>query len=451
MINASLDSNWIEIAWSMMAAASLTVGIVRGVVWSKQRSDHAHLAFFALACSVAVFSGFELANVSAQTPADLAMRLRWAHVPIAAIVILMVAFVRLYFVVGRLWLAWAAVAFRLSSLLLNFTTGVNINFQEITGLVQAPVLSGVVASPIGILNPWQIVSQIGNLLLVAFIVDASVTLWRRGDPVSRHRAAVLVGSIAACVMLVAGFAVLILSGAVHAPTILTAGFFVVVVAMGYELSLDLIVAKRTAAKLQDSEARLRASEERVRSGVEAAPNAMLLVDAQGHISLANAQAESLVGLPRDDLIGSTVERLIPERSRASHLAHRQGFATEMRPRAMGFGRDLHALRSDGSEVPVEVFLKPMRSADACMVLVSLVNISERHLRALVSRKLGDRSTTPSRVGRGPVRRWPRRGRRRHCDRAGDAAGSTVPCTGHRSGRSAALRRYRRGSGGMRCR
>jgi two-component system, LuxR family, sensor kinase FixL len=363
----------------MMAAASLTLGIIHLVVWFKQRSHPANLTFFALALSVAVFSGFELAIVGAQTPAELALWLRWAHVPIAAIVVLIVVFVRLYFGVGRLWLAWAAVGFRLLTLLLNFTTGVNVNFQEVTGLQHSRFLGELVASPIGTLNAWQIVAQIANLLLVAFVVDASVTLWRLGDPVSRRRATVVGGGIVACVVLVVGVALLILSGAVRAPTIMTPGFFVVVVAMGYELSWDLLVAQRTAAQLRHSEAELQTSGERFRAVVEAAPNAMLLVDARGTISLANARAESLFGLSRDVLVGSTVERLVPETLRLSHEAYRRGFTAELPPRAMGFDRDTHALRSDGSEVPVEVFLTPMRGAEPSMMLVSIIDISERRL------------------------------------------------------------------------
>jgi PAS domain S-box-containing protein len=287
--------------------------------------------------------------------------------------------VRQYFGVGRLWLAWAAVGFRLLTVLLNFITGVNINFQEITGLQQSRFLGEVVSSPIGTLNAWQIVAQIANLLLVAFVVDASVTLWRLGDPVSRRRTTVVGGGILACVVLVIGFAMLILSGAVRAPTIMTPGFFIVVVAMGYELSWDLFVAQRTAAQLRQSEAELQSSGARFRAVVEAAPNAMLLVDPQGQILLANAQAESLFGLSREALVGSAVERLVPERVRLSHEADRRGFAAELRPRAMGFDRDTHALRSDGSQVPVDVFLTPMRGAEPSMILVSIVDISERRL------------------------------------------------------------------------
>jgi two-component system sensor kinase FixL len=377
VIIPAVHTNWIHLVWAMMAAASLTLGIIHLVVWFKQRSQYANLIFFALASSVAVFSGFELAIVGAQTPAEHALWLRWAHVPIAAIVVLIVVFVRLYFGVGRLWLAWAAVGFRLLTVLLNFSTGVNINFQEVTALQHSRFLGELVSSPIGTLNAWQIVTQIANLLLVAFVVDASVALWRLGDPVSRRRAAVVGGGILACVVLVVGFAVLILSGAVRAPTIMTPGFFIVIVAMGYELSWDLLVAQRTAAQLRHSEAELQASGERFRAVVEAAPNAMLLVDARGQISLANAQAESLFGLSREALVTGTVERLVPECARLVHEAHRRGLAAELQARAMGFDRDTHALRSDGSEVPVEVFLTPMRGAEPPTILLSIIDISER--------------------------------------------------------------------------
>ena len=178
---------------------------------------------------------------------------------------------------------------------------------------------------------------------------------------------------------------------------MTPGFFIVVVAMGYELSWDLFAAQRTAAQLRRSEAELQASGERFRAVVEAAPNAMLLVDGRGQISLANAQAESLFGLSRDVLVASAVERLVPERARASHEGHRRGFAAELRPRAMGSGRDTHALRSDGSEVPVEVFLTPMHGAEPSMVLVSLIDISERRLNERRAARQRDEIAHLSRV------------------------------------------------------
>ena len=185
--------SWVEIAWTMMAAASLTLGVVHLLVWSKQRLRVAHLAFFVLAASVAVFSAFELMVMRAQSPLAYAAAVRWAHVPFTVIVLSIIAFVYFYFGTGRLWLAYAAAAFRLLALLLNFVTGANVNFEDVSALVHVPLWGGaVVTAPVGTLNPWLIVAQIGNLLLVAFVVDATIALWRRGDPVARRRA-LLVG------------------------------------------------------------------------------------------------------------------------------------------------------------------------------------------------------------------------------------------------------------------
>ena len=89
--------NWVQIAWIMMAAASLTLGVIHLFVWTKQRTQYAHLLFFALAISAAAFSAFELAMMQEQSPARYAATLRWAHVPLAMAVLSTVWFVHFYF------------------------------------------------------------------------------------------------------------------------------------------------------------------------------------------------------------------------------------------------------------------------------------------------------------------------------------------------------------------
>lgn len=382
----------------MMAASSLTLGFVHLLVWFKQRSRHASLAFFVLATSVAAFSASELSMMEAQAPASYASALRWAHVPICVIALSMIAFIKFHFGTGRLWLACAAAVFRLLTLLLNFTTGVNINFEDVTAVQHVPLWGGAVAAvPIGIPSPWQIVTQIGNLLLVAFVVDASITLWRRGDPVARRRAALVGGSVLVFVVGVTGFAVLILAGVVYAPTILTPGFLVIVLAMAYELSWDVIAAAQLVAKLHASEIRLRASEEQFRAVVESVPNAILLVDGQGRVALTNPQAQALFGYAREELIGRPVELLIPEWHRSANETRRQSSAADARAGGMGFARELDALRKDGSEVPVEVVLKPMRTVDGSFLLVSLVDVTERRQNERTAARQRDEIAHLSRV------------------------------------------------------
>jgi two-component system, LuxR family, sensor kinase FixL len=363
--------NWVDIAWIGMSAASLTLGLIHLFVWSNHRRQLAHLLFFALALAATVFGGFELAMMQASTGAAYARTLRWAHVPLAMVVLAIVWFVYFHFGTGRLWLAVAASALRLLGLALNFGTGVNINFREVTSMDPVTLWGGaIVAGPVGTANSWAVVPQIGNLLLIAFVVDASMALWRRGDADSRRRVIVVGGGVVACVVAVAGLAALITLGLVHAPTIVMPGVFVIVLAVGYELGWDLLAATQLAERLHTSELRFRAV-------VEAVPSAILVVDVRGSIVLANAQAESLFGYPRAELIASPVDRLLPVQVRGAHAGHRELYARKPQTRAMGVGRDLWACRKDGSEFPVEVALSPMSTESGLFVLASVVDISVR--------------------------------------------------------------------------
>ena len=354
-----------------MSAASLTLAFIHLFVWFKQKSQYAHLLFFALAASATAFGCFELALMQSPSPAAYAAMLRWAHVPLAMFVLSIVWFVRFHFGAGRLWLAWAASAFRLLGLALNFVTGLNINFREVSALDPMVLWGGVVVSgPVGVVNPLAIVPQIGNLLLLVFVVDASITLWRQGGADARRRAAVVGGSVVACIVAVAGFAVLITFGLVHAPTIVMPGVFLVVLAMGYELGWDMIAAAQLAARLRTSELRFRAV-------VEAVPSAILLVDDEGRITLANAQAEAAFGYPRAELVAKPVDALIPERFGGPHAGLRAAYARDPKPRVMGAGRELFARRRDGTEFPVEVALSPKSTDKGLFVLASVVDLTER--------------------------------------------------------------------------
>jgi PAS domain S-box-containing protein len=98
------------------------------------------------------------------------------------------------------------------------------------------------------------------------------------------------------------------------------------------------------------------ADSRVSSLLEAAPDAMVCVDCTGRIALVNAQVTALFGYSRDELIGASIESLLPEDVRSRHVGHRSGFFGHPRPRSMGAGLSLRARRKDGSTFPVEVSL-----------------------------------------------------------------------------------------------
>lgn len=116
--------------------------------------------------------------------------------------------------------------------------------------------------------------------------------------------------------------------------------------------------------------------------LESMPDAIILANAAGRVVLANRQAEALFGYPRHALRGMALERLMPERFRAAHLKHRAGFAAQPLVRAMGSGRDLYGLRSDGAEFPVEISLSPVATEEGTLVMSAIRDISERQRTAL---------------------------------------------------------------------
>jgi protein-histidine pros-kinase len=101
-----------------------------------------------------------------------------------------------------------------------------------------------------------------------------------------------------------------------------------------------------------------------RALLEGAPDAMLIVDQEGRVVLANNQAAQLFGYSDRQLEGQKIEILLPARFRAKHPGHRAGFFSEPRTRAMGVGLDLTGLHKDGTEFPVEISLSPVKTPEA---------------------------------------------------------------------------------------
>jgi diguanylate cyclase (GGDEF)-like protein/PAS domain S-box-containing protein len=132
------------------------------------------------------------------------------------------------------------------------------------------------------------------------------------------------------------------------------------------------------------------SERKFRALLESAPDAMVIVNSHGHITLANAQAERMFGYSREELMGQSVRILIPERLRERHHAHQRSYLRDAKARPMGSDLELHGRRKDGSEFPVEISLSPLETDEGTLVSSAIRDITERKRSEALLRELADR-------------------------------------------------------------
>jgi PAS domain S-box-containing protein len=200
---------------------------------------------------------------------------RWIHVPVWVLTVSFVAFVRRYLHVGRAWLAWSIYGLRTIVLILNFILTPNINFLAITKVRHLSLWGGeIVSLPIGVPNPWNLLSLASLLLLLLFSVDATITVWRRGD----RRRALVVGGSMIFGTIVACHVPLVIWGIINVPFFLCFAYSGIVLAMAYELSHDVLHAAHLARRLQESEVHLRETQERMELAASAAELGMWMWD-----------------------------------------------------------------------------------------------------------------------------------------------------------------------------
>lgn len=237
----------------MVAAACLTLAVIHLLVWWRQRHAWSNLLFSLAAAGTAGLGVCEYWMMQASTIVEFGTALRWLHVPAWVLILALVGFVRTFLRAGRPWLAWTVCGVRTLSLVLDFVQSPNLNYKEITLLRRVSFLGEPVAIAEGVSNPWMLVGQVSLVLLIIFAVDATFTVWQRGD---RRRAVLVGGGIIFFVLLGSAQSVLVLWSIITWPLTPSLFFLGIVMAMGYELSLDVLNASRLARELAQQRAEL---------------------------------------------------------------------------------------------------------------------------------------------------------------------------------------------------
>jgi protein-histidine pros-kinase len=144
-----------------------------------------------------------------------------------------------------------------------------------------------------------------------------------------------------------------------------------------EINNDVTARKLAERALEQNNMALDRSAQRIGALLETAPDAIVIVNQSGEMVLVNSQTERLFGFGRSELLGKPVEMLIPQRLRGSHTGHRAGYFRSPRVRPMGEGLELHGLRKDGTEFPIEISLSPLETEEGTLVSSAIRDVSER--------------------------------------------------------------------------
>ena len=232
------------------------MGLAHAMLWLLERRRLANLCFGIVALAVAGLAIAELGMMHAASAAEYGRWVRWFHVPNACAVVGLVVFVHLEFGTGRHWLAGAVITLRALLLALNFVLDPNLNWSEISALRSISFLGepvAVVGSAV-VRQPIQWLATLSTLLFIAYVGDALVSAWRRGDRQTRRRALVICGSTLAFITLAILESQLVVFGLVPMPVVVAPLFLILVGAVTYEQSRAVVAsvrAEREAARLRE--------------------------------------------------------------------------------------------------------------------------------------------------------------------------------------------------------
>jgi len=259
--------SWVTVIWSMIAATCLTLAVIYGLVWYRQRGAWDHLLFSITAVSTAVYALCELLMMRAETPAQFLAAVGWSQLPLFFWLVALTWFVRTYLEAGRTWLAWTICGMR-TIFVIPFLLGRNLNFSAITSLRHINFL-GEPVTVVGaaVRNPLTLFGQSAVLLVLLFVADASVAAWRRGD---RRKALMVGGGIEFFLVAALATSSAVFWGQVEAPIVISVCYLGTIAVMAYELTRDVLRASQLVDELRVSEAGLRESEARMSLAVDVA-------------------------------------------------------------------------------------------------------------------------------------------------------------------------------------
>lgn len=295
-------TGWISIVWPMMMGIGTTAGalsLMAAVLVPRQRA--ALLAFAVFNLALAAVVGFEFAMLRSTTPEAYGLAIRWVHVPLTAMIIASIVFLRLHLSAGRPWLFYAAIGGRLLTVVANFMADINVIYLSIAELKPLALFGGeTVPVPVGVPNPWSALSTLATLLQILFVLDTTLACWRRPGEGNRRRAVLIGGGFLLFIIAAMVNWQLIVFGVIASIHTIGVPYLATALAVMAEIGVGLLLAQQLAERLARSDADRRRQALHLAQVAQAAKLGTWELDtAQGTI-VASEQTRALLG------IGTTV-------------------------------------------------------------------------------------------------------------------------------------------------
>lgn len=337
-----MSLSWTPIVLSVLVTACLTLAAVHLLVWLEVRRGLGNLGLsLGAAVALAGVAIAEFAMMQAHTPAAYGAATRWLHLPVWGLLMVMVGFVFFHLRAGRAWLMWAACGLRTVSLIVNFVVEPNLNYREITDLREVQFLGDVVAIPVGSLSPWMLLGTFSMVLIVIFVVDATLDLWRRGE---RQRAWVFGGGILLFLVAPTLEVTLVALQLVNWPPIVSLFAVPLVLAMSYDMSRDVVRSAWLERRLEASEDGLQRSEQRLELAAEGARLAFWEWDRERDEIWTTERGRALFGFAPEERID--LSRLVDKVYSEDRPAMLEGLARSLEDGA-GYAREYRIVMPEG--------------------------------------------------------------------------------------------------------
>jgi len=238
----------LTVAWSVCASVCTILGLMHLQFWFRDRKLYAYLLSSLMAFSAGVSAMLELGLLLTESLDTYRVLMRWENVAIFMILVPMTWFIQVYFNTGRRWLAITLTLLWALGILANFLSPHSLTFNEVNELKRLSTFWGEAFTiPLGTENPWKVLADIASLLILVYVGDASIRLWRQGG----RRTALIIGGGIILFILSAGIHTpLVDAGIVATPYMISFAFLAIVISMSYQIAAD---AMRAAQELQQSQ------------------------------------------------------------------------------------------------------------------------------------------------------------------------------------------------------